>query len=394
MSEAPAPLVVADARRVGSLAAELVLNRLLARPHARLLLEPGREPSAMYEALRAHAVAGELPSAHATVLQLEERVGGTSIASRLRSELQGIAVGALCPIDGAAVDIGAEAVRHAEVVERDPVDLAVLGLGENGHVALDEPPARVASGVRVVTLPDGGRAVTVGLGTLYRARELVVLAAGEVTAEALRSMLEEPPGTGSPASLLRDHPRLTVICDRAAASRLRPSLKHTSDRVLVVLGHREAGVSAEHLISSESRARLRHARRLAQQGPFRAAILTGYTSTAGLSEAEQMKGAWDEHAAPALLEVAGRNTAENASRSLPLLLAAGDVRRVVVVTSAWHLRTPYFFAPYARFGLDVGYRVSFAHGHWPRMLAEEARGLAHARAQRAAAMAAVHPPRV
>ncbi|HEY6886920.1 MAG TPA: ElyC/SanA/YdcF family protein, partial [Solirubrobacter sp.] len=213
------------------------------------------------------------------------------------------------------------------------------------------------------------------------------------TAPALRAMLEDAPTPGSPASWLRDHPRLTVICDRAAASRLRPRPQYASDSALVVLGHREPGRSSEHQISYESRARLRHARRLAGRRPFRAIVLTGYTSTGGLSEAEQMKSAWDEHAAPALLEVAGRNTAENASRSLPLLLALGDVRRVVVVTSAWHLRTPWFFAPYQRHGLDVSYRVSFVHGHWPRMLAQEFRGLRDARAQRAAAMAALRPPR-
>ena len=187
-------------------------------------------------------------------------------------------------------------------------------------------------------------------------------------------MLEAPSARPCPASLLRDHPRLTVIADRAAAQPADAAPEYASDRVLVVLGHREPGVSAEHrdLLRVPRTAAAR--RRLAARRPFRAAILTGYTSTGGLSEAEQMKGAWDEHAAPALLEVAGRNTAENASRSLPLVLALGDVRRVVVVTSAWHLRTPWFFAPYRRFGLEVSYRVSFAHGHWPRMLAQELRG--------------------
>jgi uncharacterized SAM-binding protein YcdF (DUF218 family) len=120
-------------------------------------------------------------------------------------------------------------------------------------------------------------------------------------------------------------------------------------------------------------------------------VLTGYTSTGGLSEAEQMKAAWDESEAPALLEVAGRSTAENATRSLPIVLALGDIRRVVVVTSAWHLRTPWFFAPYRRFGLRVSYRVSFAHGHWPRMLRHELAGARRARTQRAAALARMRP---
>ena len=108
-------------------------------------------------------------------------------------------------------------------------------------------------------------------------------------------------------------------------------------------------------------------------------MLTGYTSTGGLSEAEQLKGASDEHLTPALLEVAGRNTAENISRSLPLILALGGIREVIVVTSAWHVRTPWFFAPYHRFGLRVRYRVSFSHGHWPRMLTQELRAARSAR---------------
>jgi DUF218 domain len=149
-----------------------------------------------------------------------------------------------------------------------------------------------------------------------------------------------------------------------------------------VLGHREPGISVEHRISHESRARLRHARELAERKPVRAVVLTGYTSTGGLSEAEQMKTAWDDHDAPALLEVAGRDTAENASRSLPILLALAEAPEVTVVSSAWHLRVPYFFAPYRRFGLRVSYRASFAHGDWPRMLAHELRAFPRAPAQR------------
>jgi hypothetical protein len=198
-------------------------------------------------------------------------------------------------------------------------------------------------------------------------------------------MLDAPAGPASPASLLRDHPRATVVCDRAAAARLDPFPGAGSDHVLVVLGHREPGISAEHRISSESRARLRHARTLAAREPVRAVVLTGWTSTGGLSEAEQMKASWDEALAPALLEVAGRDTAENATRSLPIVLALGDVRHVTVVSSAWHVRVPWFFAPYRRYGLHVSYRASFLHGSWPRMLANEMRLLPRAPARRAEA---------
>jgi glucosamine-6-phosphate deaminase len=403
-----APLVLEDPRRVGLVAAELIRNRLIARPHARLLLPTGRTPDVMYETLREHAAAGRLESGEATVLQLDEYAGigptdPRSFASQLREQLVGVAVESLRTLDGAAADLRAEAEGHAAALEEAPVDLAVLGLGRDGHVAFDEPPARLASGVLLVRLAAetradaagafGGehhvpeRAITTGLGTLYRSRELLVLVTGTAKARALRAMLEEPVGPECPASLLRDHPRLTVICDREAAGELRPNPAFVSDRILVVLGHREPGISPEHRISFESRARLRHARRLAERTPARAVVLTGYTSTGGLSEAEQMKGSWDERLAPALLEVAGRDTAENASRTLPIVLALGHARHVVVVSSAWHLRVPYFFAPYRRYGLRVSYRVSALHGSWPRMLAEELRSARDAPAQRRAAIA-------
>jgi glucosamine-6-phosphate deaminase len=238
MRLAPAPLVLADPGRVGLVAAELVADRMAARPASRLLLPTGRTPGGMYAALREKARGGELASAGATVLQLDEYAGVApedprSFAAQLRAALEGIPLRALRSIDGSAPDLAAEAARHAAEVEREPIDLAILGLGRNGHVAFNEPPASAASGVRTVALAPatredaaaafGGlaavpeRALTIGLGTLLETRELLLLATGAGKAAALRAMLEEPVHPDSPASLLRDHPRLTIVCDDAAA---------------------------------------------------------------------------------------------------------------------------------------------------------------------------------
>ena len=163
-----------------SLAAELVLNRLIARPQARLLFEPGRAPSAMFASLRAHAAAGELPSAAATVLQLSSAPAAAT--ARICERSCAGSRWARCARSTDVPPISRPKPRGTRRWwRRAPIDLAVLGLGEDGHVALDEPPARLASGVRVVTLPGGGRALTVGLGTLYRARELILLATGEAS---------------------------------------------------------------------------------------------------------------------------------------------------------------------------------------------------------------------
>jgi hypothetical protein len=124
----------------------------------------------------------------------------------------------------------------------------------------------------------------------------------------------------------------------------------------------------------------------------RLAILTGYSRTsAGISEAEQMKECWHDRDVPALLEVAGRDTAENASRSLPILAAVGDIREVIVVSSPWHLRAPYFFAPYRRHGIAVRFRPAPSALGW-QAVGHELRLAGRMAAQRRRAFAAVRMP--
>jgi glucosamine-6-phosphate deaminase len=367
-----------------------------------MLLPTGRTPLGVYAALRAHA---GLRSGEATVFQLDEYLGlgagdERSFGAYLRRELRGIDLGAFHGLDGAAADPAAECERHQRRLDEAPIDLAVLGLGHDGHVAFDEPGSRLEDGTRIVALHPRTRAdaaeefgglehvpthaLTVGLRTLLAARELLVLVTGEGKADALRSMLLAPPGSDFPATLLRSHPRLTLICDAPAASALRDVAD--GDHVCVVLGHRDPGISHEHRISRESLGRVQRAEWVAQRRPTRAAVLTGYTSTGGLSEAEQMRAAWRLPGIPALLEVAGRNTAGNAACSLPILLALGGIRKVTVVTSAWHVRAPYMFAPWRDHGLRVRFAVDW-RGDWPRMLARELHEARAARRERREAFA-------
>jgi glucosamine-6-phosphate deaminase len=406
-------LVLGSAVDVARLAGEIVANRLRARRGLRLLLPTGRTPLGMYAALRAHAADGSLAGSDATVFQLDEYVGLAredphGYRAYLDRELRGLPVATRHELAGDAPNPAAECARYQALLDEAPVDLAVLGLGRDGHVAFDEPGSLLDSGTHAVALHPTTRAdaagdfggleavpheaLTIGLGTLHRARELLLLVTGSAKADALRAALLEPPGSQWPASLLRGHPRLTVVCDRAAAARLRPSPNWDSDHVAIVLGHRDAGRSAEHRISDESLERLRRAETLVRRRATRAVVLTGYTTTRGLSEAEQMEAAWAVPDTPAVLEVAGRNTAENASRSLPLVLAMGGIRRVTVVTSTWHVRAPYFFAPYRDRRLDVSFRLAHLRGEWQRMLRREAREARRMRSERSAAMRAMRPP--
>jgi glucosamine-6-phosphate deaminase len=290
-----APLVMDHSLRVALLGGEVVANRLRARRRLRLILPTGHTPLGLYAALRAHAVDGSLPTQEATLLQLDEYLGlrpddERSYGAYLRRELHGVGFGIFHGLDGSARDPEGECARHQALLDEAPIDLVVLGLGRDGHVAFDEPGSPIDAGVRRVRLHTTTRAdaagdfgglervpeeaLTVGLRTLLAARELVMLVCGESKAGALRAMLEEAPSKQCPASLLRQHPRLTVVCDRAAARLLRPRANSSSDRAVIVLGHREPGVSVEHRISEETRARLRRAERACRVDTPRAVILT------------------------------------------------------------------------------------------------------------------------
>jgi glucosamine-6-phosphate deaminase len=381
-----------DTRAVAALAAEIVLNRMAARP-LRMLLPTGHTPLPLYAALRRQAQSGRVPSGRGSVLQLDEYCGlpvadPLSYGTYLERELNGTGLVLAGRFDPAAPDLVAEAARYQAVLDDAEVDLAVLGIGPDGHVAFNEPGSAPTSVARVVRLAESTRsaaaadfgalervptqALTVGISTLLEARELLLLVTGDVKAEILREALSGPPRSSLPASLLRLHPRLTVLCDRPAAARLPAASGWESDRAIVVLGHRDP-VSRRHRASHQSFARLAVAARIAQGTPVRATVITGYTSTGGLSEAEQMAEEWAVPDTPVLMDVAGRDTIDNATRSLPILLALDGIREVIVVTSAWHLRARRAFAPYRRHDLKVMFRYDWSEGPWLPMLLRELR---------------------
>ena len=139
-------------------------------------------------------------------------------------------------------DDGGPARTAGERYERDivaacGVDLQVLGIGRTGHIGFNEPGSSLASLTRVKTLTEQTRAdnarffptpadvpthcITQGLGTILRARHLVLLAFGSAKAEALAAAVEGPVTASTPGSVVQLHPRVTVIVDEAAGAWLQ-----------------------------------------------------------------------------------------------------------------------------------------------------------------------------
>jgi glucosamine-6-phosphate deaminase len=144
-------------------------------------------------------------------------------------------------LDSSTPDAGAECARYEQAIAAaGGIDLQVLGIGANGHVGFNEPGdwlrvrthlealrpetrranAHLFGGV-VARVPR--EAATMGIGTIHRARRIVLLATGEAKASAIARTLAGPVTPRLPASFLQLHSAAEVWLDRAAAAGLAPA---------------------------------------------------------------------------------------------------------------------------------------------------------------------------
>ena len=146
-------------------------------------------------------------------------------------------------LDGAPLEDGERIALAGPAYDRaieaaGGIDVQILGIGTDGHIGFNEPGSSLASGTRVKTLAEQTRidnarffdddinqvpthCITQGIGTVLKARHLVLLAFGSGKAEAIEETVEGGVSAFCPASALQLHPHATIIVDEEAASRLR-----------------------------------------------------------------------------------------------------------------------------------------------------------------------------
>ncbi len=142
-------------------------------------------------------------------------------------------------LNGNAVDLEAECADYERRIEAaGGIDLFMGGVGEDGHLAFNEPFSSLSSRTRVKTLTQDTiivnsrffdndvtkvpkLALTVGVGTVLSAREVIVLAVGHKKARALHHAIEESVSHAWTLSALQNHPKGIIVCDEAACAELK-----------------------------------------------------------------------------------------------------------------------------------------------------------------------------
>ena len=233
-------------QRAANLAAEKICAAIAQRGEARVIFASAASQFEFIEALLAHA---EIDWSKVCGFHLDEYVGLAAdhpasfrlfLKERLLAKLP-------CPVKsftfvgGDAPDTAAECARLEVAIREKPVDLACIGIGENGHIAFNDPPAdfETNAAYAVVALDEICRQQQVGEGwypnldavpthafsmtvpQIMAAQTIVVIVPDDRKAKAVAMAVDGPLTNMCPSSILRTHPRCTLFLDKPAASLLK-----------------------------------------------------------------------------------------------------------------------------------------------------------------------------
>lgn len=230
-----------DAKTVADVAAQIVATTLRTRPAAALVAATGATPMPTYDRLATMRARGGLPVREVTVFQLDAYLGIAQDDPRALARWSrerfvqplGIAEDRFVRLPGDTSDPQRACRAYDRAVrEAGGFDLAILGLGPNGHLGFNEPPSAADAPTRRVTLTEesldsnaaywGDRdlvpreALTAGMDLLLAARTVLLIVTGSHKRDVLHRTLHGSVGPHLPASFLRRAPHAIVVADALA----------------------------------------------------------------------------------------------------------------------------------------------------------------------------------
>jgi glucosamine-6-phosphate deaminase len=229
----------------GTLVTESIRSLILRKADAVLGLATGSTPLSVYAALAESFTSDPIDVSRVRGFALDEYVGlppdhpesYRAVITRHVVVPLGLSPANIHVPDGDPATIRTSGHNYeAAIIASGGVDVQILGIGRTGHVGFNEPGSSFASLTRIKTLAEKTRldnarffpsiddvplhCITQGLGTIRRARHLILLAFGAEKAHAIAAAVEGPVSSSNPGSVIQLHPRVTVIVDKAAASKL------------------------------------------------------------------------------------------------------------------------------------------------------------------------------
>jgi len=238
-------VVTKDYADMSRKAANIVSAQMILKPDSVLGLATGSTPIGIYDQLVEWYEKGDLDFSRITTVNLDEYSGLSPdneqsyhyfMEKNLFSRVNLPKDRHFLP-DGTNPDVKGECRRYKELIESlGGVDLQILGLGHNGHIGFNEPSDSFARDVHLVDLTQQTinanmrffksaeevprQAYTMGVGTIFQAKKILLAVSGTDKAETLREVMNGAIRPQVPGSVLQLHPDVIVVADEAAASKL------------------------------------------------------------------------------------------------------------------------------------------------------------------------------
>lgn len=231
-----------NAEEIGCAAAQLYKELINGNPSAVLGLATGATPVPTYKKLIELYKNGEISFKDVTTFNLDEycdldKHDKNSYYTFMHENLFNyidIKEENVNFLDGNAEDCDAESKRYAEAIRAaGGIDLQLLGIGTNGHIAFNEPADKFTDEAFKVTLtqstinsnqkyfgdvPMPRHAMTMGIGSIMRSKKILLIATGESKAKAIKAMVSGEITPQIPCSILNEHKDVVIMLDKAAAS--------------------------------------------------------------------------------------------------------------------------------------------------------------------------------
>jgi len=246
-------IITDNYRELSRRAASIILNHILIKPQVVLGFPTGGTPIGLYQEIAREQAEKNYDFSRIRIFNLDEYVDlDPEDQNSYRSFMEyyvyshlNVTRSRMYIPNGNAGDLDRECERYEQLLKKYPLDVQVLGIGENGHIGFNEPGSSFKSGVRVVKLAANTRkansrffgslsqvpthALTMGIQNIMDAKSIILLASGEKKAKAVAQLVEGKKSTACPASALQDHKEVTLIIDKEAASQLTKIFKQIEE---------------------------------------------------------------------------------------------------------------------------------------------------------------------
>lgn len=238
-------VTVKDYNELSSKAAQLIAEQIISKKNSVLGLATGSTPIGVYQELIRKFQKGELDFSKVITFNLDEYYGlspehpqsyyffmWNTLFKHINIKKENVHL-----LNGVTENIDKECKQYEDLIQKNGgIDLQILGIGDNGHIGFNEPDVSLNTKTHLVNLTAEtiransrffnnaqevpSQAITMGIGTIMRARKIILLASGKRKARVIERTINGPISTKVPATVLQLHNDVTIVVDQEAASKV------------------------------------------------------------------------------------------------------------------------------------------------------------------------------